>query len=218
MASFFPVIPPSAPAELYGTIIDQARANFASYGELSALTDEVALLAAAWGKRHALLLAGTADPMPSKEEQEVELSTKLGLYFKYREVRGNLSEIVKIYNAAIKQCTPPPVTPEVQQFLVVLQKSKIKLSDLQGALDQVFTQGVAQLKDQRDKIDALYNKIVPPLQTLCSSLESLAAHVKGYITYGIPYNTLKLTEASTTPLVKAMVRKRQEELAGSQAG
>jgi hypothetical protein len=211
--SSFPAIPPSTQNELYGAIIDQARANFADYERFSNLTEEVAPLAAAWGERHALLLAGTADPMPSVQEQEVELNTKLDLYIKYRKVRDNLLKIVGIYNAAIKECTPPAVTPEVERFLVALQRSKVNLKDLQAGLDQVFIEGVAQLTDQKDKIHALYIKIVPLLQTLCSSLEVLALKVKGYAPLGIQYNTLKLVERSTTPLVKGMVRAREAALA-----
>jgi hypothetical protein len=155
--------------------------------------------------------------MPSAEEQQVELTNKVELYIKYRKVREDARKTVATYDEALLEYVPPVITKEVEDFLSLLQRSKIKMADLKGPFDQAFTTDAAQLKDQRDKIEGIYKKIVPPLHSLCVELEVLAAHVKGY-NWSNPlhrgqYNVLKVAEGSTTPLVARLVKDREAVIA-----
>ncbi len=209
--SHFPQLAPLGADEAYASVIDKARANFANFDSFNTQADEVAPLAVTWGERHAKLIAGTVEPMPSLDDQRAELNTKLDLYIKYRKVRDDSLKITEIYDKTIEECAPPAVTKEVEDFLAALQKCKVKLTDLQGPFDRVFTTDVDQLKDQREKMAGIYKKILLPLQALCAKLEQLAFHCGGYSTGA--HLALRAYEGSTTPLVKSMVRAREKAIA-----
>lgn len=208
--SHFPQIAPLVANEAYAAMIDEARANFANFDSFNNQADEVAPLAVTWGKRHAELIAGTVEPMPTTDEMSAELNTKLDLYIKYRKVRDDALKIMKIYDKTIQKCTPPVVTKEVEDFLAVLQRCKVKLTDLKGPFDQVFTTDVDLLKDQREKMAGIYKKIVVPLQTLCAKLELLAFHCGKYSNGA--HLALQAYHGSYTPLIKLMVEAREKAI------
>jgi len=212
--SYFPEVPPVAQGDTYRAIIDGARAEYNGHYEVyNAEADRIAPLVQEWGEKHVHILAGTAEPMPTADEQQADLNRKVDRYIELRKVRDDTIKIRGLYDQAILKCTPPELDRDT---ITVLLRMKVKVADLKVAYDSMFTTDVNQLKDQRDKIDILAKRIIPALVTLATTVENYAFHVQGYTNSALSisaYQAQKVLMGSTAPLLKGMVVAREKVIA-----
>lgn len=204
--SYFPEIAPTE--EHFSATVDKAKRLYEEhYAAYKADADKIGPLAKEWGERHAKIVAGTVEPAIDADQETQELNRKVDEYIKFRDLRAKTVEIIGVFDAAIKKLTPPVLDTDT---LKILQKLKIKMTDLQGPYDQVFTTDVDQLKAQKVKVKEVYDIIAPALEKLRVALEPLAVHSLKYS--WTAYQAQKGWQGSATPLVKMLVTAREEAL------
>ncbi len=198
LVSSFPQIPPLDPSKKYQLVIDQARGEYNRiYDVYSRASAEIEPLTKHWEKRYQSI-----EVLPTTQEKlKEELSKNIDQYIKYRQMREDTYRILKIFDEAIVECTPPLLDVET---LVVLGKLNAKISDIQQAYDKIFTVDLSQIKEQRERIQQLYNRIINSLPALRQSLEPLAIHCNtGWKILAI---------FGQTPYVNTLVAAREKEI------
>ncbi|HSX10501.1 MAG TPA: hypothetical protein VLF94_02135 [Chlamydiales bacterium] len=180
--SSFPIV---GTPTLYSSLMERVRAKYnskyAAYAELSTQIDKL---------RTGWTVIGD-EARPDKPVLKTQYTERLDQFIGYQKQLEEIRTIVGLYKKALEYLLPngrPPV-PDTETLLLLHNLDVITLSDAKKAYDEIFTTGVAQLKDQMEKIQAAETAAGTSLQTMKSSLERLARRSSDYTGFSRPWGT-----------------------------
>lgn len=221
--SYFPSIPASDPSAHFETYIRKAKDKYtAHYADYSAKTAAIEPLTLTWierigklRKKEDLPADAPADEfVKTRDDLDTEFRAKIEVYMGFRKVRDDIPKIIALYDSVIAYClpnkgaTPYSLDPDT---LIILQNLKlVNMDNLKAGYDQVFTKDMKQLKDQKQKMQEIFDKIIPALKSLRRALEPLGVLRSDYKGYAIPVG-LNGT-IGRTPYVNEAVEARIKEL------
>lgn len=205
-----------AVSRLYETHIEAARREYNDhYDAYNKIPEAIDKLTPVWTERHGKLKRRSADApadvqvdefTKTKEELDVEYWGKIDIYIGFQAKRNDAERILNVYDAAMAYCKRPILDKATQ---TVYENLGLVTQEHAGVVfEKIFTTGLQQLKDQRAKMQAVYDRIFSSLRKLRYALEPLGKLTSDYQGVSRPFGT---------PYVNADVLSRKEQLEKQQA-
>lgn len=187
--------------DYYETLMEPARNEYKKYSSYSEKLLAIENKIKEWTNLTPEQIAGISDVDFKKNYVD--------FYIEQRKLREDCERIVNIYETTIDQCAPPLLD---ERSLIVLQRLKIKVTDIEASYNKVFVTDLNQLQEQKKTMKALSTKVTSALLAMRAAGEPIAnkfypniSIVNGFS--GI-YNTL--TGATTTPSFTKAINSRLE--------
>lgn len=194
------LVQPKTYSEVMNAAFSEFQNKYESYSKQAA---EIEPLTKSWLNRNLSL-----DPNKVDSNQESELNQDIEKYKGYRGMREDTKKIIGLFEQAITYCAPPTLDPSMLQTLA---KMGFDIEEINTKYKELFSDKLKDLKEQKEKIQKLYEKILPELAQLRIAGEPFAVHCAKRTSW-IAVPAALYSVLNQTPYFNALVTQRKEVL------
>lgn len=203
--SNFPILPEIRHEESYTQIFEAAISKYREcYEKYSKKCSELDNLITIWDNEANTLKSSNAPA----EIADAFVNSRIDQYIPYREIRNELLAMRNDFDNAIPRLEPPALDPAT---LIVMEKLNLNTKEFQEKYDESFIRNRNDLIEAREKVNNLYESIVPKLESLKQPLENIKYKYSNCNQF--TYRILQAYCQSQTPLVKQLVDEKEKQLA-----